>query len=173
VFSLHAAFGGRDGLMRAVFERHSPILDFEEFFAQPHGDLRTTVGAFYRVMAGALSRGPRVVPALFAETFARPDSPATQSLVGHAGPRMLGVRGRWLVEPNNDGHVRDLPAPLLAQQPLAPLLSHLFTRSAAQKTSATSLPDIDTVCDVFADAFVRAVKVQQTNEQCATTHHAV
>jgi hypothetical protein len=59
----------------------------------------------------------------------------------------------------------DLPAPLLAQQLLAPLPFHLFTRPAAQKTSATSLPDIDTVCDVFADAFVRAVKVQRPNEQ--------
>lgn len=167
VFSLHAAFGGRDGLMRAVFERYSPILDFEDFFNQPHGDLRTTVGAFYRVMARALSREPRVAPALFAETFARPDSPATRSLVEHAAPRMFGVLGHWLDAQIRDGHVRDLPAPLLAQQLLAPMVFHLFTRPVAQKAALPSLPDIDTVCDVFADAFVRAVAVDYSREPAA------
>ncbi|MGH3954047.1 MAG: TetR/AcrR family transcriptional regulator [Mycobacterium sp.] len=161
VFSLHAAFGGRDGLMRAVFERHSPILDFQEFFDQPHGDLHATVRAFYKVMAHALSREPRVAPAFFAETFARPNSPATQSLVGHAVPRMLEVVGRWLTRQIQDGYVRDLPVLLLAQQLLAPLLFHSFTRPAAQKALVTALPDIDTVCDVFADTFVRAVEVHQ------------
>jgi AcrR family transcriptional regulator len=164
VFSLHAAFGGRDGLMRAVFERYSPILDFEDFFNQPHGDLRTTVGAFYRVMAQALGREPRVAPALFAETFARPDSPATRSLVEHAAPRMFGVLGHWLDGQIRDGHVRDLPALLLAQQLLAPMVFHLFTRPAAQKAALPSLPDIDTVCDVFADAFVRAVAVDYSHK---------
>jgi AcrR family transcriptional regulator len=159
VFSLHAAFGGRDGLMQAVFERYSPIRDFEEFFKHPHGDLHGTVGAFYRVMAQALSREPRVVPALFAETFARPDSPATHSLVGHAGPRMLAVLGHWLDAQIRDGNIHDLPAPLLAQQLLAPMVFHLFTRPAAEKAAVLLLPDIDTVCDVFADAFVRAVEV--------------
>ncbi len=161
VFSLHAAFGGRDGLMRAVFERYSPIQDFEEFFNHPHGDLRDTVGAFYRVMAQSLSREPRVVPALFAETFARPDSPATHSLVGHAGPRMLAVLGRWLNEQIRDGSIYDLPAPLLAQQLLAPMVFHLFTRPAAEMAAVPLLPDIDTVCEVFADAFVRAVAVER------------
>ena len=165
VFSLHAAFGGRDGLMRAVFEQYSPIHDFEEFFGRPHGDLRSTAGAFYRVMSGALMREPRVMPALFAEAFARPDSPATQSLVGHAAPRMLGVLGGWLLSEIRDGHVRDLPVPLLAQQLLAPMLFHSITRSAAEKALPVPLPDVETVCDVFADAFVRAVGTTRAGER--------
>ncbi len=168
VYSLHAAFGGRDGLMGAVFEQHSPIHDFEKFFGEPHGDLRSTVQAFYRVMAQALSREPRVMPALFSETFARPDSPATESLVGHAGPRMLGVLGQWLAAQIHAGHIRDLPAPLLAQQLIAPMAFHLFTRPAAQKT--LPLPDIDTVCDVFADTFVRAVGVHPLAERSTSPH---
>jgi len=159
VFSLHAAFGGRDGLMHSVFERYSPIRDFEEFFNHPHDDLHDTVLAFYRVMAQALSREPRVVPALFAETFARPHSPATQSLVGHAGSRMLAVLGSWIESQIGEGKIRGLPVPLLAQQLLAPMVFHVFTRPAAEKSAMPSLPDIDTVCDVFADAFVRAVAV--------------
>jgi hypothetical protein len=72
---------------------------------------------------------------------------------------MLGVLGRWLNAQIRDGHVREMPAPLLAQQLLAPMVFHLFTRPTAEKVALPSLPDIDTVCDVFADAFVRAVAV--------------
>ena len=157
VFSLHATFGGRDGLMRAVFERYSPVLDFEEFLATARGELPATVRAFYRVMAHALSREPRVVPALFAEMYARPDSPATRSLVEHAAPRMLGVLGGWLGAQVAEGRIRDLPIALLAQQLLSPMLFHLVTRPGIERTGIASLPEIDTVCDVFADTFVRAV----------------
>ena len=160
VFSLHAAFGGRDELMRAVFERHSPVLDFEEFLATADGDLSDTVGAFYRVMAHALSREPQVVPALFAEMYARPDSPVTRSLVEHAAPRMLGVLGGWLATQVHEGRVRDLPIPLLAQQLLSPMIFHLLTRPVIERIGAASLPAVDTVCDLFADAFVRAVGVE-------------
>lgn len=162
VFSLHAAFGGRDGLMRAVFEQHTPLLDFEEFFEQPHGDLHSTVRAFYQMMANALSREPRVVPALFAEMFARPDSPATQSLIGHAGPRMLGVLDRWLTTQVQHGRIRDLPIPLLVQQLLAPMLLNMFIRPVAQKGAPLTVTDVGTACDVFADTFVRAVGTQST-----------
>lgn len=158
--SLHTVFGGRDGLMRAVFERYSPIRDFEEFFEHPHSDLPSTIAAFYRVMADALGREPRVVPAMFVETFARPDSPLAQALAGHAGPRILGVLGRWIKEQIHLGHIRNLPVPLLAQQLLAPMVFHMFTRQAAQQTSIIELSDIDTVCDVFADNFVRAVQIE-------------
>src|SRR5271169_5081901 len=32
VHSLYVTFGGRDELLRALFERHSPLLDIEDFF---------------------------------------------------------------------------------------------------------------------------------------------
>lgn len=159
VFSLHAAFGCRDELMRAVFERHSPVLDFEEFFATSRGELSATVRAFYQVMSHALDREPRVVPALFAEMLARPASPATQSLVDHTAPRMLGVLGGWLAGQVREGRIRDLPIPLLAQQLMAPMVFHLLTRPVIERTGAAALPAVDAVCDVLADAFVRAVGV--------------
>jgi AcrR family transcriptional regulator len=156
--SVYAIFGTRDGLLRAVFEQYSPIHDVEEFLAQPRGDLHATVRAFYAVIAQALSRQPRVVPAMFAEAFARPDSPAVQSLVRHAAPRMFGEVGGWLAGEVDAGRIRDLPIPLLVQQLMSPMLIHQFMRPVADSTSALGqLPNIDTVCDVFADAFVRAV----------------
>ncbi|OKH69351.1 TetR family transcriptional regulator [Mycobacterium sp. SWH-M3] len=162
--SLYAVFGTRDGLLREVFERHSPVLDIEEFFDQPRGDLPSTVRSFYGVLVVALGRAPRVVPAMFAEAFARPDSPAVQTLVGHAGPRLLSVLARWLTAEVAAGRIRDLPLVLLIQQLMAPMLIHMFIRPAARLAAVVELPDIDTVCDVFADNFVRAVATPRESE---------
>jgi AcrR family transcriptional regulator len=164
--SLYAIFGNRDGLLRAVFERHSPVLDIEDYFAQPHdGDLADTVRALYSVIAGTLSRTPRVVPAMFAEAFARPSSPAVQSLVSHAAPRMLAAVGGWLMTEVHAGRIRDLPVPLLVQQLMAPLMIHLFMRPAADHAALVDLPAVDAVCDVFADAFVRAMSPQENGKK--------
>ncbi len=156
--SLYSVFGSRDGLVRAVFERYSPLLAVEEFFATPpDGDLRQVVRALYGVLAEALVRQPRVLPAIFAEAFARPSSPAVQALLGHTVPRLFGAIGGWLIGEVAAGRVRDLPAPLLVQQLMAPLMVHQLFRPVADATRIIELPDVDTVCDVFADTFVRAV----------------
>ena len=47
--------------------------------------------------------------------------------------------------------------PLLDHQLLGPIMIHLLTRPALPNVPGWSLPDIDAVCDVFADTFVRAV----------------
>ncbi|GAA4292629.1 TetR family transcriptional regulator [Mycobacterium paraffinicum] len=166
VYSLHAAFGGRDELIRAVFERHSPIRDIEEYLAHASGDLPEMVRGFYRTVADALSREPRVVPAIFAEAFARPTSPAVQSLAAYGPSRMLSVLGRWFEAEIRAGHMRDLPLPLLAQQLLGPIAIHVLIRPALPNVPDWSLPDINSVCDVFADAFVRAVATER--DTCPT-----
>jgi AcrR family transcriptional regulator len=157
VYSLHAVFGGRDELMGAVFEHHSPIHDIEEYLARPGGDFSEVVRGFHRTVANALTREPRVLPAVFAEAFARPTSSAVQSIAAYGAPRMLGVVGRWFDAEIRAGHIRDLPRPLLAQQLLGPIVMHVLTRPALPNVPGWSLPDVDAVCEVFADAFVRAV----------------
>jgi AcrR family transcriptional regulator len=167
--SLYAVFSGRDGLLSAVFERHSPIREVEEYFAQPAPHLRDTVCGLYHVLADALGRAPRVLPAILAEALARPTSPAVQSLVGHVIPRLLMVVGGWLTGEVYAGRVRDLPLPLLAQQLMAPMLIHLFMRPAAENSGLVEFPDIDTVCEVFADNFVRAVGVTARDHESNET----
>lgn len=157
VFSLHAVFGGRDELLRAVFERFGPIEDIEEFLREPHGDLAETVRGLYRVIAHALNREPRVAPAMFAEAFSRPSSPAVQSLFAYTGPRMLGVLGSWLEAETRAGHVRKLPELVLLQQLLGPMLIHMFMRPLAENIPSVPLPDIDTLCDLFAENFILSV----------------
>lgn len=93
VYSLHTVFAGRDELLRAVFERHSPLLEIEDFFPTTHGGLTSTVRQFYGLAARTLNREPRVTPAVLAEAFARPDSPAVQDLVRHNAPRLLASIG--------------------------------------------------------------------------------
>jgi AcrR family transcriptional regulator len=162
VYSLHTVFGGRDELLRAVFERHTPVLDIEEFLDRPRGDLGDTVRSFYQVLAHALSREPRVAPAMFAEAFSRPSSQAVQSLFGYTGPRVFGVLGRWFDAEIDAGRIREMPAPLLIQQLLGPIMIHTFMRPVADGIAGQHIDDIDTVCDVFADNFIRAVATRES-----------
>lgn len=158
VHSLYAAFGGRDELLRALFERHSPLLQIEDFFdgdIADHGDLRATMRRLYGLIAETLDREPRVAPALLAEALARPDSPAIQNLLRHNAPRLLGSIGGWLTNEVRAGRIRDLPLPLLIQQLIAPIAVHLLVRPAVPELQGLELPDLDTVCDTFTDTFLQ------------------
>lgn len=157
VHSLYATFGGRDELLRALFERHSPLLDIEDFFDGAHDDLPATVRRLYGLIVHTLDREPRVAPALLAETLARPDSPAIRDLLSHNAPRLLSSLGVWLTTEIQAGRIRDIPVPLLIQQLIAPVAVHMLVRPAIPQLPGLELPDLDAVCDTFTDTFLRAV----------------
>ena len=141
VHSLYAVFGGRDELLRALFERHSPLLAIEDFFDSDHGDLVTTVRRLYRMIGGTLAGEPRVAPALLAEALARPDSPAIQNLLGHNAPRVLASLGAWLTGEIQAGHIRDdIALPLLIQQLIAPIAIHMLMRPRCPRYPDSSCP---------------------------------
>jgi AcrR family transcriptional regulator len=157
VFSLHAAFGGRDGLLRAVFDQYSPIRDIEEYLAQVQGDFHGTVHGFYRTVAKALSREPRVTPAMLAEVYSRPASAAVQSLSRYAAPRMFSTLGAWFDAEIKAGRIREQPLLVLAQQLLGPIFIHMLMRPAFPDVPGLTLPDVDTVCEEFTTNFIGAV----------------
>jgi AcrR family transcriptional regulator len=157
VHSLYAVFGGRDELMRAVFDRYSPILDLDEVVSEPDTEFGETVHRIYRLLAEAFSREPRVAPAMLAEGLARPTEPAVVALLQYHVPRMLAGVGQWLAGEVTAGRVRDLPLPLLIQQMLAPIAIHTMVRPAAVNIPEIDLPELDQACVVFADNFLRAV----------------
>jgi AcrR family transcriptional regulator len=157
VHSLYAVFGGRDELMRAVFDRYSPILDLDDAISEPDAEFGETVHRIYRLLAEAFSREPRVAPAMLAEGLARPTQPAVVALLQYHVPRMLAGVGQWLAGEVTAGRVRDLPLPLLIQQMLAPIAIHTMVRPAAVNIPEIELPDLDQACVVFADNFLRAV----------------
>jgi AcrR family transcriptional regulator len=157
VHSLYAVFGGRDELLRKVFERYSPILDLDEAISDPHAELGETVHRIYRLLTEAFSREPRVAPAMLAEALARPTGAAVQALMQYHVQRMLAGVGQWLMDEVAAGRIRDLPLPLLIQQMLAPIGVHTMVRPAVAHIPEVDLPDLDEACTVFADAFLRAV----------------
>jgi AcrR family transcriptional regulator len=157
VHSLYMAFGSRDELLRIVFERHSPIPDFEDVLDTATDDLTATVQRLYQALAAALGREPRVAPAILAEVFARPASPTVQTLAQHATPRMLEVLGTWLNTQVRRGRIRDLPMPLLIQQLMGPMVMHMLGRPALANLAVVELPDLDTTCTELAANFIRAV----------------
>jgi AcrR family transcriptional regulator len=159
VHSLYMAFGSRDELLRIVFERHSPIPDFEDVLDTATDDLTATVRRLYQALAATLGREPRVAPAIIAEVFARPASPTVQTLSQHAVPRMLDVLGAWLNTQVQRGRIRDLPMPLLVQQLMGPMVMHMLGRPALANLAVVELPDLDTTCTELAANFVRAVAV--------------
>jgi AcrR family transcriptional regulator len=159
VNTLYTTFGGRDELLRALFERHSPLLAIEDFFDNDgdRGDLRATVRALYGLITDTLTREPRVAAAMLAEALARPGSPAIQNLLGHNAPRILASLGGWLSGEIAAGRIRDdVALPLLIQQLIAPIAVHLLIRPAFPTLPGLELPDLDTVCDSFTDTFIRA-----------------
>lgn len=157
--SLYVTFGGRDELMRAVFERYSPILDVEAFLSEPHGDLEDTVRRFHRLLADALEREPRVLPALLAEVFARPGDENVQTIFQDVAPRLLAGLGAWLAEEVAAGRIRDLPPLLLTQQMTSPILLHFLLRPVTSRTTADDLPTRDETLETFTQAFLRAVSL--------------
>jgi AcrR family transcriptional regulator len=163
VHSLYATFGGRDELLRALFERHSPLLDIEDFFDGDHGDLRTTVRRLYWLITQILDRAPRVTPAMLAEALARPDSPAAQNLLRHNAPRLLARLGGWLTAEVQAGRLCDVP--LLIQQLVAPIAIHMLLRPVTPQIPGIEMPNLDTVCDTFTDTFLHATAAT-TSTQC-------
>jgi AcrR family transcriptional regulator len=159
VHSLYAVFGGRDELLRAVYDRYGPILELDEAISDPAAELGDTVHRIYRLLAETFSREPRVAPAMIAEALARPTSPAVQALLQHHVPRMLAGVGQWLTGQIAAGRIRDLPLPLLIAQMLAPIAVHTMVRPAIDNVNIAEidLPAPDQACAVFADAFLRAV----------------
>ncbi|MFE6447153.1 TetR/AcrR family transcriptional regulator [Nocardiopsis dassonvillei] len=157
VHSLYATFGGRDELLRAVFERYGPILDLEAVLSGPAGDLADRVRAIYRLLGDAFSREPRVLPAMLADVFARPEGPTSDLLVRFFFPRLLAGLGGWLAGEVAAGRVRDLPVPLLIQQMLAPIAVHCMLRPALDRVEGVEFPGIEEVSAVFAESFLRAV----------------
>jgi AcrR family transcriptional regulator len=157
VNTLYTTFGGRDELLRTLFERHSPLLAIEDFFDGDHQDLPTMVRNLYGVITESLSQEPQVASAVLAEALARPDSPAIQNLLSHNAPRLLASIGAWLSSEITAGRIRDLPLPLLIQQLIAPVTMHMLVRPATPALPGLHLPDLGTVCDTFTETFVRAV----------------
>jgi len=152
VHSLYAVFGGRDELLRAVFDRYGPMLNIDEAISGPHTELIETVHRIFRLLAETFSREPRVAPAMIAEALARPTGSAVQTL------------GQWLAAEVTAGGIRDIPLPLLILQMVAPIAVHTMLRPVVDNVPDVNLPQLHEACAVFADAFLLGAATQSVGK---------
>lgn len=157
--SLHTIFQGRDGLLAAVFDRYSPVLNVEALAAAPPERIEDTIRGIYRELIVAFGQEPRVMPALFADVLARPTGPARQ-ILEQATPRMLHSVGALLTAEMQAGRLRRLPLPLIIQLMIGPLVLHMLLRPVLETSMGSQLPTVAESCDVFTAAFLRAVATQ-------------
>lgn len=162
VHSLYAAFGGRDGMMQAIFERYGPFVNIEEVLAARPGDLRSTVRRIYAHLTEVVGLEPRVLPAILAEVLARPGNDATEALARHMVPRLYSSIGEWLSREVEAGRIRDLPLIALIHQMSNPLLMHLLLRPALELVPDLVIPSVEEMCDAFTEAFVHAVGLPES-----------
>jgi AcrR family transcriptional regulator len=86
VSAVHTAFGGREGLLAAVFERHAPLPTVVQLMSEHperFTDLEGGVRAIYTVVFDTVTGqqgGTGVLEALFAEVLAKPNGVAAQLL---------------------------------------------------------------------------------------------
>jgi hypothetical protein len=121
-------------------------------------------------MVESLGREPRVAPALMADLFARPDGPAGR-IFRRYFPRVLQSVGAWLMAEVRAGRIRPLPLALLLEQMTGPLAMHMLLRPALARELGRDLPAVDETCEVFADAFVRAVAVPEGSASSPSSTH--
>lgn len=168
--SLYATFSGRDGLLAAIYERYSPILDLERLTAEPPASLEETVRGVYHAIVTSFSQEPRVAPAMLADLFSRPDGPGGRIFQQYF-PRLLDSVGVWLTAEVRAGRIRSLPLPLLLQQMIGPLAVHMLLRPALTRELGRDLPSVEETCAVFADAFLRAVAVSEAPSGSPSVTH--
>ncbi|MFI7103458.1 TetR/AcrR family transcriptional regulator [Streptomyces sp. NPDC050161] len=154
--SLHTVFDGRDGLLGAVYERYGPLPDLEALAADPPERLEDTVQGLYRAVITAFNREPRVLPAIFADLFSRPDGPAARAMRAYV-PRLLDSLARLLLPHVEAGRMRPLPLPVLVQLLLGPMVTHLLLRPVLEPVRGAELPPVNEVCELFTEAYLRAV----------------
>jgi AcrR family transcriptional regulator len=158
VHSLHATFGGREGLLLAVYDQYIPQLDLKETIAAASDtDLVDTVRAIYRLLVSVFLDEPRVLAAVLAETLARPTGSGAGVLIEHGALWLIAGLDRWLDDEVVAGRVRDLPRQVLIQQLISPISVHCIMRPGLVSFPQVTSPDLAETCDAFADAFVRAV----------------
>lgn len=163
--ALYARFGGREGVLKAVIERHSPLHPMKRVITtemeSETPDLRHDVKLLYRTVFTTLSREWPVVRSFLAELLRNP-----QSEVGHAVRDwyvpQASVTLLPLIEKHMEqGTMRRLPVPIVVQWLAAPMGLHVASRGFITNETELELPDIDTTIDLFTEMFCRAVGTER------------
>jgi AcrR family transcriptional regulator len=161
--TIYAQFGGRSGLLMAVFERHSPVLTvrnaLEEIQPGDGAGFRRCVSHVYAIIFDTIHREQALLRAMLAEALHDPSSDVGQFIVTRYMPS-IGIHILpWVAMHMGRGVIRPLPVMLVAQQLIAPILVHVATRRLVEAAGIVEIPSQAAVCDQLADMFCRAVEI--------------
>jgi AcrR family transcriptional regulator len=161
--SVYAAFGDREGLLAAVFDRHAPLPVVEDLLAapRPFDDFESGVRAIYTAVFDSVVDDTAVLQALFAEILAKPNGIGMQFFRERILPRITSTVGGWLNEQIRAGRCADLPLTLLIPLLIAPISVHLLAR-VPLTAAGQVVPERRTVIEAMTSAFCGAA---------ATTSH--
>ncbi|OBA92206.1 hypothetical protein A5662_21365, partial [Mycobacteriaceae bacterium 1482268.1] len=107
VTSLYSAFGGREGLLAAVFEEHAPLPVVEHLLEtdpKRFSDFEIGVRGIYTAVFDTVADDTAVLGALFAEILAKPDGIGMQFFRDRILPRITATIGGWLQGQIDAGH---------------------------------------------------------------------
>jgi AcrR family transcriptional regulator len=156
--SIYAAFGDREGLLAAVFERHAPLPVVEELLAvdpDRFDELESGVRAIYTAVYDTVADDTAVLQALFAEVLAKPNGTAMQFFRDRVLPRIASTVGAWLNRQISAGQCADLPLSLLIPLLIAPISVHMLARHPLT-AAGQPVPDRHTVIEAMTAAFCHA-----------------
>ena len=161
--TIYAQFGGRSGLLMAVFERHSPVLAVKQALVDvAPGDavaFRRCVSDIYAVIVATIEREQGLLRAMLAEALRDPASDVGQFITTRYLPSITTHVMPWVADHIRRGAIRPLPLMLIGQQLVAPIAMHVATRSLAENAGVFEIPSIAETCDLMADLFCRAVEM--------------
>jgi AcrR family transcriptional regulator len=157
--SVYAAFGDREGLLAAVFERHAPLPVVEDLLAADPAqfvDFQSGVRTIYTAVFDTVADDTAVLEALFAEILAKPNGIGMALFRDRILPRITSRIGGWLRDQIETGRCADLPLSLLIPLFIAPISVHLLARHRLV-AAGERVPDRQTVIDAMTAAFCNAV----------------
>ena len=158
--ALYARFSGRQGVLRAVIERYSPLLPVREVAASGIGDttsLRNDVRLLYGTVINKLQGETKVMRSLLAELLRDPGSDVAQAIRDWYIPQLTSVLIPIFARHMERGTMRPLPIPVVVQMFIGPMVLHIGTRAFVINQMEIELPDAEATVDLFTDLFCRAV----------------
>jgi AcrR family transcriptional regulator len=159
--AIYTQLGGRQGVLRATFERYSPLPGVERLVASGEldidDDLRCEARSLYGVVFDQVTEGWPVLRAFVAEVLRDPGSEVGCLFREWYLPRVAGIIAPMLERHAARGAFRPLPTLLIAQAFAGPLVLHIASRGLLKESFGIEPPDRDTTIDALADMFCRAV----------------
>jgi AcrR family transcriptional regulator len=156
--SVYAAFGDREGLLAAVFERHATLPVVERMLAtdpQRFADFESGVRAIYTAVFDTVVDDTAVLQALFAEILAKPNGIGMRFFREQILPRITATVGAWLKQQIRAGQCADLPLSLLIPLLIAPISVHILARRPLT-AAGEPVPDRHAVIEAMTAAFTNA-----------------